>query len=80
MPLHIEDESTAQFVTRLAELHGITEQEPVRIVVRAELDRAAARPKLRDRFAALRKAYPPPQEMGQAADKAVFDGLSGASR
>lgn len=77
MPLVIEDDAMADLVTRLAGLRGILTQDAVRLAVRAELDRAAEARPLRERFAALREAYPLPPATGEVADKAFFDGLSG---
>jgi len=49
----------------------------VKLAVRAELDRAADRVPLRERFAALRAEHPLPRRTGKKADKAFFDELSG---
>ncbi len=78
MPLYIEDDGTAELVARLAKLRGISKQDAVKIAVQAELDRADETGSLRDRFAALRTAYPMPPKTGAVADKAFFDDLSGA--
>lgn len=77
MPLVIEDDATAELVTRLAGLCGISTQDAVKLAVRAELDRAAEVRPLRERFAALREAHPLPPATGEVADKAFFDELSG---
>ena len=77
MPLVIEDDATAELVTRLAELRGISTQDAVKLAVRAELDRVAEARPLRERFAALREAHPLPSATGEVADKAFFDELSG---
>lgn len=77
MPLLIDDEATAQLVTELADLRGISAQDAVRLAVQAELGRAGDVPPLRERFAVLRKTYPLPPATGAPADKAFFDELSG---
>jgi antitoxin VapB len=77
MPLYIKDDATAQLVTRLAKLRGVSKQDAVKLAVQAELDRAAEAIPLRDRFAALRIAHALPGRTGKATDKAFFDGLSG---
>lgn len=77
MPLYIKDDATARLVATLAQMRGISKQEAVRLAVQAELDRAAERVPLRERFAALRRAHRLPPPTGQAADKAFFDELSG---
>jgi antitoxin VapB len=77
MPLYIKDDTTARLVAELAERRGLSKQDAVKLAVRAELDRMAQAVPLRDRFAALRKAYPLPPPTGQPADKAFFDQLSG---
>jgi antitoxin VapB len=77
MPLYIKDDETARLVAKLAKLRGLTKRDAVRTAVAAELDRAAEAIPLRERFAALRRAYPLPPPTGQIADKAFFDHLSG---
>jgi antitoxin VapB len=77
MPLYIKDDATAELVTRLAKLRGLTKQAAVRLAVQAELDRAQAAIPLRARVQALRMTHPLPPATGQAADKAFFDDLSG---
>ena len=77
MPLYIKDDATAELVTQLAKLRGLTKQDAVRLAVRAELDRAQSAVPLRARVQALRMAHPLPPATGQAADKAFFDDLSG---
>jgi antitoxin VapB len=77
MPLYIKDDATAELVARLARLRGISKQDAVKLAVRAELDRAADRVPLRERFAALRAEHPLPRRTGKKADKAFFDELSG---
>jgi antitoxin VapB len=77
MPLYIKDDDTARLVARLAELRGVSKREAVRIAVQAELDRVAESIPLRQRFAALRGAYPLPPPTGLTADKEFFDELSG---
>ena len=77
MPLLIDDEATAQLVTVLAGQRGISAQDAVKLAVQAELDRSGDTTPLRERFAALRKAYPSPPATGAPADKAFFDELSG---
>ena len=79
MPLYIKDDATADLVAQLAKLRGLSKQDAVKLAVRAELDRIAEAIPLRDRFMALRAAHPLPLATGQAADKAFFDDLSGAS-
>jgi antitoxin VapB len=56
---------------------GLPQPDAVKIAVQAELDRAAEAIPLRDRFAALRQAHQLPPATGNAADKALFDDLSG---
>ena len=77
MPLYIKDDATALLVTQLATLRGISKQDAVKLAVQAELDRAERAVPLRERFAALRAAYPLPPSTGELADKAFFDDLSG---
>jgi antitoxin VapB len=77
MPLYIKDDTTAKLVAQFAKLRGVSKQDAVKIAVQAELDRAGETIALRDRFAALRQAYPLPTVTGEAADKAFFDELSG---
>ena len=77
MPLYIKDQVTADLVTDLATLQGITKQAAVKRAVMAELERVAGQIPLRERFAALRRARPLPPPTGQLADKAFFDDLSG---
>ena len=77
MPLYIKDDGTAELVARLAKLRGISKQGAVKLAVQAELDRADKAVSLRDRFAALRAAYPLPPRTGAVADKTFFDDLSG---
>lgn len=79
MPLYIKDDATAELVTQLAKLRGLSKQDAVKLAVRAELDRTAPAVPLRDRFAALRAAHPLPPRTGEVADKAFFDELSGGS-
>jgi len=77
MPLYIKDDSTAQLVSRLAKLRGVSKQDAVKLAVRAELERAEEAVPLRDRFAALRATHPLPPSTGKPADKAFFDELAG---
>lgn len=77
MPLYIKDDATAELVAQLARLRGTSKQDAVRFAVRAELERAAGKVPLRDRFAALRAGHPLPPHTGLAADKTFFDALSG---
>jgi antitoxin VapB len=77
MPLYIKDDTTAQLVTELARLRGITKQDAVRLAVTAELARAAEAVPLRDRLSHLRVQHPLPHATGEAADKAFFDAISG---
>jgi antitoxin VapB len=77
MPLYIKDDGVARLVTKLAKLRGVSKQEAVRVAVEAELNRTAEAISLRERFAALRRAHPPPPPTGHAADKTFFDELSG---
>jgi antitoxin VapB len=76
MPLYIKDDSTAELVTKLAKLRGISKQDAVKLAVQEELDRIEEAVPLRDRFAALRAAHPLPPNTGESADKAFFDDLS----
>ena len=77
MPFYVEDNATAQLITRLAKLRGISEQDAVTLAVQAELNRADEAAPLRERLAALRAAAPLPSRTGETADKAFFDALSG---
>jgi antitoxin VapB len=77
MPLFIKDDATAALVARLASQRGLSKQAAVKLAVQAELERGEAAVPLRDRFAALRAAYPLPPATGVAADKQFFDDLSG---
>ncbi len=76
MPLYIKDDTTAELVTRLAALTGLSKQDAVRLAVQAELDRATAKVPLRGRVAKLWQEHPLPPKTGKAADKAFFDALS----
>ncbi len=77
MPLYIKDDATAELVSQLAALRGLSKQAAVRLAVKAELDRAAASIPLRERLAKLWDAHPLPPSTGKVADKAFFDDLSG---
>ncbi len=77
MPLYIKGDDTAALVAQLAKLRGLTKQAVVKLAAQAELDRATQDIPLRDRFAALRAAYPLPPPTGELADTAFFDELSG---
>jgi antitoxin VapB len=77
MPLYIKDNTTADLVTQLAKLRGLTKQDAVRLAVQAELDRAHKAIPLRARVQALRAAHPLPPPTGKTADKDFFDELSG---
>lgn len=77
MPLTIKDDETAELVATLAKRRGISKQDAVKLAVTAELARAEEEIPLRDRFAAIRSAYPLPPPTGLKADKAFFDELSG---
>jgi antitoxin VapB len=77
MPLYIKDDATANLVTRLAKLRGLTKQDAVRLAVQAELDRVQSAAPLRARVQALRAAHPLLPTTGQTADKDFFDDLSG---
>jgi antitoxin VapB len=76
MPLYIKDDATAELVSQLAALRGLSKQAAVRLAVKAELDRAAASIPLRERLAKLWDAHPLPPPTGKVADKAFFDELS----
>lgn len=58
-------------------LRGLSTQGAARVAARTELDRDVNALPLREVFAALRRAHPPPPATGEAADKAFFDELSG---
>jgi len=78
MPLYIKDDVTAGLVGQLATRLRLSKQDAVKRAVQAELARTEApRPPLRERFAALRAAYPLPPPTGDLADKQFFDELSG---
>ncbi len=77
MPLYIKDDATAELVSQLARLRGLSKQDAVRLAVKAELDRTAATVPLRERLAKLWEAHPLPARTGNLADKAFFDDLSG---
>jgi len=77
MPLYIKNDATAALVARLAKLRGLTKQAAVKLAVQAELQRTVEAVPLRDRLALLWEEHPLPPPMGQAADKAFFDELSG---
>src|SRR5262249_41128004 len=76
MPLYIKDDATAELVSQLARLRGVTKQEAVRTAVKAELDRVRAETPLRVRLAKLWEAHPMPEKTGAIADKGFFDALS----
>jgi len=76
MPFYIED-ATAELVAQLARLRGVSEQDAVKIAVKAELERAGAAIPLRERLKKLHEAHPLPPATGNVADKAFFDELSG---
>lgn len=71
----IKDNTTAALVAQLAKLRSVSKQDAVKL--QAELYRAAEAVSLRERFAALRAAYPSPPPTGKQANKAFFDELSG---
>ena len=77
MPLYIKDDATAELVSELAKLRGVSKQEAVRTAVMAELKRETEKVPLRDRIAKLWKENPLPPRNGRPADKAFFDELSG---
>ncbi len=74
---YIDDDDTANMAERLARLRGVSQQDAVKLALKAEIDRAMQQKPLRDRFAALRLEFLLPPSTGQQADKAFFDGLSG---
>ena len=76
MPLTIRDDPTAQLVSQLATLRGVSKQEAVRLAVKAELERMEEAFPLREQFTALRAAHPLPPSTGSLADKAFFDELA----
>ncbi len=78
MPLYIKDDITAGPVGQLAQRLGVSKQDAVKRAVQAELAKTEVpRPPLRERFAALRAAYPLPRPAGDLADKRFYDELSG---
>jgi antitoxin VapB len=77
MPLYIKDDQTAELVSELARRRGVSEQDAVKLAVKAELERTTAKAPLEERFAALRAAHPLPPATGLKADKDFFDELSG---
>ena len=79
MPLYITDNGTAQLVADLAERRGITKQDAVKQAVQSELRRLKDAVQLRERFAAIRDAHDRPRSTAHAADKALFDEISGES-
>jgi antitoxin VapB len=66
MPLDINDDETSALVAALAALRVGSKQAAVRHAVKAELDRVGQATPLRDRFAALRRAFPLPEPTGKA--------------
>ena len=77
LPLYIKDDVTAELVSQLARLRGLSKQDAVRLAVKAELERTAASVPLRERLANLWEAHPLPPKTGKVADKEFFDDLSG---
>ncbi len=77
MPLYIKDDATADLVTQLAQLRGLTKQDAVRLAVQAELDRVQSAVPLRARGQALRAAHPLPPPTSETTNKDFFDDLSG---
>jgi antitoxin VapB len=77
MPIHIDDDQTAELVSELARRRGVSEQDAVKLAVKAELERTTAKSSLEERFAAIRAAHPLPPPTGLKADKEFFDELSG---
>ncbi len=65
MPLYIKDDRTAELVTQLARLRGVSKQDAMKDAIQAALNQAAEAVPLRDRLAALRKAHPLPPETGE---------------
>lgn len=57
MPLHIKDDATADLVTRLAKLRGLTEYQAVCFAVKADLYRAREVIPLWTHLQALHTAY-----------------------
>ena len=76
MPFYIDD-ATGELVAQLARLRGVSEQDAVKIAVKAELERATEAIPLRERLKKLHEAHPLPATTGKVADKAFFDELSG---
>jgi antitoxin VapB len=77
MPIYIKDNITAELVSRLARLRGLSKQGAVRMAVEAELSRTIAQSPLRDRLQKLLAENPLPPRTGKRAGKAFFDDLSG---
>ncbi|WP_428376102.1 type II toxin-antitoxin system VapB family antitoxin [Lichenicoccus sp.] len=77
MPLYIKGDATARLVAELASRRGVTKQAAARMAVEAELRREAEVVSLAQRLAAWRQAHPLPPAIGETADKAFFDDLSG---
>lgn len=77
MPLYIKDDATAELVTRLARLRGVTKQDAVRAAVEAALKTATEHMSVEDQLRKLWAENPLPPRTGKHADKAFFDDLSG---
>jgi len=77
MPLYIKDDTTAELVTRLARLRGLSKQGAVKFAVEAALNRSAGQIPIKDRLRKLWAENPMPTRTGKRANKAFFDDLSG---
>lgn len=77
MLLSIDDDATVELVRELADRRGVSEQDAVRLAVKADLDRLKDETPLRERLRRFREKNPLPPKTGLAANKAFFDELSG---
>jgi antitoxin VapB len=77
VPLYIKDDKTAALVAQLAQLHGLSKQDAVRMAVEAALHKAAEQIPVEARLRRLWSENPLPALTGKRANKAFFDDLSG---
>ncbi len=77
MPPHIRDKTTTELVRTLAKRRQIGLTEAVRLAAQNELRRADDAVVLRERIAMIRRTIITRPVIGEQADKAFFDDLSG---
>ena len=77
MPLNIRNEEVNRLAEKLARAKHTTKTEAVRLALEGELRRAAEAVPLRERLRPLQKRILARPATGLAADKALYDELSG---